>query len=464
MLRAARPNAQDLRGIRFPLKSVDGRNWFSVNVIDVCHRQLRVRISLISVAGSDNIPRLRLTGRFPALLLIAVTFCLPLVLALHAMYARRELAEMRSIFLRDRAASVAARLETMSPASIEKSAFDDLLATDPALLGIQVFAPGAPAPDDAALSAVRSGAELYHTEETIAGGVPVFRAYIPFHSEAELYVARIDLRLEAPDFILAHARHTTLITIVSGSALIVISLLALWSLRLASRLERRQMETERLAELGRLSATLAHEIRNPLGAIKGFAQLALESAEPEKRRPLDAIVRESKRLETLVESLLLYGRPPKPVITRVSWTMIEGDLEAAARSLIGSRDVKFESEAEIGSFETDANILKQALLNLVRNAVEAIPADRAGAVRLRAQRERDGAVLITLDDTGPGLPSEVRDRLFSAFVTTKASGTGLGLSIAKRLIESLGGCLRLVDAQPHGTQAQVELYGTNSDN
>jgi signal transduction histidine kinase len=435
-----------------------------LNPVDDCHRQLLKASSILQVEHSPHIARVHLTGRLPALLLIGVSLCLPLVLALHAVYARRELREMRSIFLRDRAASVAARLESMPPEPLQRGDFDDLLEADPALLDIRVFPLSGAAPPDSALDAIRSGAELYHTEEAVLGGLPVLRAYIPFHSQAEVFVARIDLRLDAPDFILVHARHTTLTAIVSGSALIVISLVALWSMRRASRLERRQLETERLVELGRLAATLAHEIRNPLGAIKGFAQLARESAEPATSKPLDAIIRESKRLEALVESLLLYGRPPKPVIVQTSWAIIAGDLEATARSLIGPRDVKFESESNIETIATDPSILKQALLNLVRNAVEAIPANSAGAIRLRAQRERDGGALITLEDSGPGVPPEVRQRLFSAFVTTKASGTGLGLSIAKKLVESLGGNLRIAGAQPHGTKAVVELYGTNPDN
>ena len=195
------------------------------------------------------------------------------------------------------------------------------------------------------MEAIRSGRELYSAAEVRSGGNTVFRAYVPFQSEGDVFIARIDLLPTAPDFILVHARHNTEMAIVSGGALILVSLFALWSVRRASRLERRQLETERLAELGTLSAVLAHEIRNPLGAIKGFAQLARESVDPGKTKPLDAIVRESRRLEALVESLLLYGRPAKPTMAQTDWRPMAEDLESHARSLIGVRPVRFAGES-----------------------------------------------------------------------------------------------------------------------
>ena len=109
-------------------------------------------------------------------------------------------------------------------------------------------------------------------------------------------------------------------------------------------------------------------------------------------------------------------------------------------------------------------MLKQALLNLIRNAVEAIPAEGAGTVKLRAANGRSGAIVITVEDDGPGLAPAVRSRLFSPFVSTKASGAGLGLSISRKLVEALGGSVRLHDVEPHGTRAEVELYGTNPGN
>jgi len=370
---------------------------------------------------------------------------------------------MRSIYLRDRAANVAARLELMPPEQLRRGDFEELLESEPALLGIEVFPPAESDASEPALEAIRSGRELYHTEEIRAGGDAAFRAYIPFHSSGEVYISRIDLAASAPDFILVHARHTTLIAIVSGGVLLLVSFFAMWSMRRASLLERQQLETERLAELGTLSAVLAHEIRNPLGAIKGFAQLAREDADAGRAKPLDAIIRESRRLENLVDSLLLYGRPVKPAVGPADWQPLADELEAYARGLIGARPIHFTSESQVRRFSTDSNMLKQTLLNLIRNSVEAIPAGAAGNIKLWAKAGRGGAVSIAVEDDGPGIPEEVRSRLFSPFTTSKASGTGLGLSISKKLVEAMGGRLRLLPVEPHGTRAELHFYGTNSD-
>ncbi len=412
---------------------------------------------------SVNNSRWKRTSRFSFRALLAISLGLPLVLALHAVFAARELGEMRSIYLRDRAANVAARLEVMPADRLARGDFEDLLDSEPALVGIRVFRPGEGGAGDPALEAVRSGRELYHTEEIRAGGDAVFRAYIPFHSNAEVCIARIDLSAAAPDFILVHARHNTLIAILSGSVLLLVSLFAIWSMRRASRLERLQLETERLAQLGTLAAVLAHEIRNPLGAIKGFAQLAREGADPRKAKPLDAIIRESRRLENLVESLLLYGRPAAPVIAPADWQPLAEELEAYARGLIGARPIRFTSESGIRRLYADANMLKQTLLNLIRNSVEAIPPGTPGHIRLCAKAGRAGTVSIAVEDDGPGIPAEVRAKLFVPFTTGKASGTGLGLSISKKLVEAMGGALRLAPVEPHGTRAELQLYGTDSD-
>jgi signal transduction histidine kinase len=434
----------------------------------VCHYGLRECI--FEVEAQQSVRRVgfaapwALTNRIPVVVLAVVSLGLPALLALHAVYANRELGEMRAQFLRDRAANIAASLEEMPPERLRRNELGDAVESDPALAGIRVFPPGEASDKIAAVEDIRAGRQLYHTEETGSSEDRLFRAYVPFHVQGEVYVARIDLLPTASDFFLAHARRNIQIALLTGAGLLVISWIAVWSLRRAARLERRQLDTERLTELGRMTAILAHEIRNPLGAIKGFAQLVRESAGTAHAKPLDAIVRESRRLESLVESLLLYGRPAEPVIARAGWSALAGDLEAAARMMIGARDIRFVNESAITSLSTDANMLKQALLNLIRNSIEAIPAGRSGEVSLRAEKGSGGALSIRVEDNGPGLPAEVRARLFSAFVSAKASGTGLGLSISKKLVESLGGQLRISDLTPHGTLAEVELYGTNPGN
>ena len=402
-----------------------------------------------------------LPRRTATFLLLAVSLGLPLLLVVHSVLATRELRVMRSTFLRDRAANIAARLELMPPDRLDRREFDDLMESEPALLGLWVFRGTDPDAGNSAVAAIRSGAELYHTEEFREGREVVFRAYIPFHASGSVRIAQIDLSAAAPDFILVHGRHNVPIAALGGGVLLLVSLFAIWSMNRAARLERRQLETERLAELGSLSAVLAHEIRNPLGAIKGFAQLARESAGLQGAKHMDAIVRESRRLENLVNSLLLYGRPLEPAIRQTDWETLATDLAAHAREAIGNRPIEFIADSNIAELDTDPDLLKQALLNLIRNSVEAIPEGAAGAVKLSAS-PAPGGMVVSVEDDGPGLPDKVRAKLFSPFVSTKASGTGLGLPISKKLVESLGGRLRLSAVHPHGTRAELSFYGTNS--
>ena len=408
--------------------------------------------------------RWRWPGKLYSYILWGISIGFPLVLVFHSVLSTRELREMRSIFLRDRAANIAARLELMPPEQLRRSEFDELLEGDPALVRIRVFRSSDRGDGSEALEAIRSGRELYRTEEVGAGRDAIFRAYIPFHSAAEVNVAQIDLAAAAPDFILVHARHNLLIAILSGSVLLVISFYAIWSTRRAARFQIQQVETERLAKLGLLSTTLAHEIRNPLGAIKGFAQLAREHASARQEKPLNAIVRESLRLEALVNALLLYGRPQNPVVRPTEWEALAADLATHAREAIGDRPIRFLCDSRIQNISTDPDLLKQALLNLIRNSVEAMPEGSEGTVSLCAAPARDGTLEISVEDDGPGIPEPVRSKLFAPFVTTKASGTGLGLPISKKLVESLGGVLQLVPLEPHGTRAELKFYGTNSSN
>lgn len=394
-------------------------------------------------------------------LLAAISLGLPALLLVHGVLASRELHKMRVVFLRDRAATIAGRLETMPADTVSRGDFEQLFDSDPELLGLHIFLSGSE-PGNRAIEAIRLGRELYRTEEIRAGGKEMFRAYIPFHSAGAVHIAQIDLSPEAPDFVMVHAHHNLEIAVASGMVLLLVSLAAIWSLRRAARLELRRMETERLAELGSLSAMLAHEIRNPLGAVKGFAQLAAEGADDGKRKPLDAIVRECGRLEALVNSLLLYGRPVAPEIRETDWPPLESDVAAYARQAIGARSIEFRSESKIQALATDASLLKQALLNLIRNSVEAIPEGQTGKISLRAAATAGDEVVISVEDNGPGLPAIVRQKLFSPFVTTKAAGSGLGLAISKKVVEALGGSLSLRAVAPHGTRAELILHGTNS--
>lgn len=205
-----------------------------------------------------------------------------------------------------------------------------------------------------------------------------------------------------------------------------------------------------------LAAVLAHEIRNPLGTIKGFVQLAGESGGDRTRDLLSPALSEVRRLETLVSDLLAYGRPPVPHLRQTSWEEVASTLRShAAQSRAGhSAEVTVE-EAQI-DLNTDPALLGQALLNLLRNGVEAVPGAADGQVRVEIA-SGDGHVSISVMDNGAGMSDEALAKLYEPFFTTKAFGAGLGLAITRRLVESPGGKLEIRRRITAGTVAIIEL-------
>ena len=242
--------------------------------------------------------------------------------------------------------------------------------------------------------------------------------------------------------------HAVLITVLLG----VLILLTFRQVRSAAKereLERQAASERRFAELGRLSAVLAHEIRNPLGAIKGFAQYngeRLPDGDPSKA-DMETIVAESTRLERLVKTLLSYARPrpPEPKLQDLR-ALIERVSRICSHEA-GELDVPVKidlPEAPVMA-SVDTEQLTQALINLVSNAIQAA-AEEGGGVEV-ALRQLEGGAEIVVSDTGAGLDPSIRDTLFEPYVTGKAKGTGLGLAVTRRVIEAHNGLIE-VDSEP----------------
>lgn len=206
-----------------------------------------------------------------------------------------------------------------------------------------------------------------------------------------------------------------------------------------SRLYQRMKERDRLAALGEMSAGLAHEIRNPLGAIKASAQyLADPEGDPVGQEFLDIIVDEVDRLNRVVSSFLDYARPAPGEATAI-------DVNATLRRTMQMLGTELEGISVVEQLDTalplariDPERLRQVLINLVKNAGQAM--DSSGTITLRTRARRGGKwVELHITDTGPGVPQRVLDNLFVPFVTTKERGTGLGLAISARIISAAGG-------------------------
>ncbi|RNC67647.1 MAG: PAS domain S-box protein [Desulfuromonadales bacterium] len=231
------------------------------------------------------------------------------------------------------------------------------------------------------------------------------------------------------------------------------------------RMEKNLKRADRLAAIGELSARIAHEIRNPLAAISGSAQLIAQGeAVPESDRRLFGIVlRETERLNLLIHDFLAYARPSQPVRQPVNLHSLLGEIMALVTTDSRFATVRIENQIDPAILpEIDPDQFRQVLWNLLVNAAEAMR--KEGVITVDAQRldevrpggERRSTFKIRVEDTGPGMDGEQMAQVFEPFFTTKAGGTGLGLATVYRVVESHGGRIT-VESEP-GTGTRFTIF------
>jgi signal transduction histidine kinase len=228
-------------------------------------------------------------------------------------------------------------------------------------------------------------------------------------------------------------------------------------LRRLRETERAALRAEQLAWVGQMAAGIAHEVRNPLMAIKLLVQAAADRPGGPALRPRDFQVLEEEiaRLEQIVAGFLDFARPPRPNLRTV-------DVAELARQALDGVRPRAEGQGVTLVLEpaprpvvasADPNQLRQVLLNLLFNALDAQPS--GGEVRVGVRHDRltpaNPHVVLTVSDAGSGITPAIADRIFEPFVSTKESGLGLGLSICRRIAEAHGGTLTVADRDGGGT-------------
>lgn len=216
-------------------------------------------------------------------------------------------------------------------------------------------------------------------------------------------------------------------------------------------------ESARLAALGTLAAGVAHEIRNPLGGVKGAMEIVSAEIPQDhpKRRFVDIIDKELARIERIVGDFLGFSRPRDPVLApdQIN-SVIHSVLELSGKNMDKNGIVlKTDFDESIPVAFIDSNQIKQVALNLILNGIDSM--DEGGTLEITTRKAGD-EIVIKVADTGKGIPPGEAERLFEPFYTNKSNGTGLGLPISKQIIERHGGTLTIGD-RDGGSGAMAEI-------
>jgi signal transduction histidine kinase len=222
--------------------------------------------------------------------------------------------------------------------------------------------------------------------------------------------------------------------------------------------EEQLRRADRLSALGELSAGMAHEIRNPLGSIKGAVEILKDDYSPDEAKYefIQILLKETDRLNHIVQEFLSFARPKPPEFqqTDVNETVESVLTLTAQEARKGGVTVNRNLDPSIGRRNIDAGLMRQAVLNLILNAIQAMP--RGGALSVETVL-RNGVMEIQISDTGTGITEENRKKLFCPFFTTKKNGTGLGLAITYRIIENHKGIISVASEPGKGTTFTIRL-------
>ena len=238
---------------------------------------------------------------------------------------------------------------------------------------------------------------------------------------------------------------------------------ALLTLRDAESVRRIESEIElshRLAAIGRLASGVGHEVKNPINAIVVHLEVLrqkLQQMDPDTRRHMDVIASEIQRLDRVVQMLIDFTRPVELRLTDIDLSRIVDEVLSLASPDAERHGVRVirQLAAETLPVRVDADLLKQALLNVVLNGVQAMP--QGGNLEVAARRASDREIVIEVRDQGAGIAPEIRDKVFNLYFTTKKAGTGIGLAMTYKVMQLHHGSVDFAPASPRGTVFQLTL-------
>jgi len=282
-------------------------------------------------------------------------------------------------------------------------------------------------------------------------------------------IVRIGLDRGSMDKIIDENRQNIFVFMIF---VVIIALLSMWLLyhdqnrHLAGivDMERRLEKAERLSALGQLAAGVAHEIRNPLNAISMATQrlkrdfTPLDSGKAEDFQNLSGVIKdEIKRLNGIIEEFLSFSKSRRLALSYFSLTEVLQKIVNLIREEASARGITIETKWRLSQviIPMDINKLQQAFLNLIKNAMESIPAE--GNIIITVDREGKNYIVVSISDTGCGMTAEEIERIFSPEYTTKEKGLGLGVTLASEIIRGHGGDIRVISRKGEGTTFEVIL-------
>ncbi len=222
--------------------------------------------------------------------------------------------------------------------------------------------------------------------------------------------------------------------------------------------EEQLRRADRLSALGELSAGMAHEIRNPLGSIKGAAEILKDYYGPDapQHEFIEILLKETDRLNKIVQEFLDFSRPKPPELREADINELLESVLALTAQPTRKAGISVEKRLDhnIGKWDLDAGLLKQAFLNLVLNSIQAMP--EGGTLTVVSAR-RDDRIEVKIVDTGAGISTDNRKKLFSPFFTTKKDGTGLGLAITYRIIQNHRGTIDVASEPGKGATFTITI-------